>query len=41
MQSFQKLQSGLVQYLCNGLGPECECAKNKEEKREEEMKKVM
>lgn len=30
-----------MQYLSNDLGPECESAKNKEKKREEEVKKVM
>jgi len=32
MQSFQKLQNGLMQYLSNDLGPDCESAKNKEKK---------
>lgn len=38
MQSFQKLQNDLKQYLSNELRPECESAKNKERKEEEEVK---
>jgi hypothetical protein len=30
-----------MQYLSNDLGPEFESAKNKEKKREEDVKKVM
>jgi hypothetical protein len=41
MQSFQKLQNSLTQYLSNDVRPECESAKNKERKEEEEVKRDM